>query len=84
MGVGTAENATREKGVIREPTPAQNSSFFGTGRGEEGEGREMFIRYGYLRPFCDLQQSFGFRYSVVDGVVAGIYFRGLVACLGGT
>jgi hypothetical protein len=44
----------------------------------------MFIRYGYPRPFRDLQQSFGFRYSVVDGVVAGIYFRGLVAYLGGT
>jgi hypothetical protein len=44
----------------------------------------MFIRYGYPRPSRDLQQSFGFRYSVVDGVVAGIYFRGLVAYLGGT
>jgi hypothetical protein len=85
MGVGTAENATHEKGVIQEPIHSRaKTAVFWAEEQRKGRGRQMFIRYGYLRPFRDLQQSFGFRYSVVDGVVAGIYFRGLVACLGGT
>ena len=53
MGVGTAENATREKGVIREPTPAQNSSFFWDrkrrGRGGKGNVYPVRISSAFLR-----------------------------------
>lgn len=52
-GVGTAENATREKGVIREPTPAQNSSFFWDrkrrGRGGKRNVYPVRISSAFLR-----------------------------------